>query len=121
MNKSSRRRRAFDIECFAVAVLMTVSCALSLPSAEAQVTSNVYQRVLMVRVNAGTADESFATAFTIDVDGREYLITAKHVAQKLRDEDKIDIFTNHGWSSLTLKILRCEIPSTSRFWFLHTS
>jgi hypothetical protein len=89
---------------------MTVSCALSLPSAEAQVTSNVYQRVLMVRVNAGTADESFATAFTIDVDGREYLITAKHVAQKLRDEDKIDILTNHGWSSLIVKIFRCEDP-----------
>jgi len=57
----------------------------------AQVTSNVFQRVLKLRVNAGTNREMTATAFTVDVDGREYLITAKHVVKGLEKEDKIDV------------------------------
>jgi hypothetical protein len=76
----------------------------------AQVTRNVLERVLNVRVNAGTIHEGTATAFTIDVDGREYLMTAKHVVQGLKDEDKIDVYMNNGWASLTVKILRCDDP-----------
>lgn len=76
----------------------------------AQVTSNVIKHVLNVRVNAGTEHEATATAFTIDVDGHEYLITAKHVVQGLRNRDKIDIFMNDGWSSLDVSIFRCDDP-----------
>ena len=79
-------------------------------SVDGQVTSNVLQRVLNVRVNAGTDHEGTATAFTIDVDGREYLVTAKHVVKGLKDKDKIDIFINDGWSPLAVDILRCEDP-----------
>ena len=79
-------------------------------TADAQVTSNVLYRILNVRVNAGTDHEGTATAFTIDVDGREYLITAKHVVKGLKDKDKIDIFINDGWSPLAVDILRCEDP-----------
>lgn len=77
---------------------------------DAQVTSNILQRVLNVRVNAGTDHEATATAFTIDVDGREYLITARHVVQDLKNEDNIEIFMNDRWSSLRVKIFRCEGP-----------
>lgn len=74
------------------------------------VTSNVFQRVLNVRVNAGTDHEATATAFTVDVDGREYLITARHVVKGLRDEDKIDVYMDDNWSSLRVKIIRCDDP-----------
>jgi S1-C subfamily serine protease len=77
----------------------------------AQVTANVLERVLRVRVNAGDPHEATATAFTIDVDGREYLITAKHVVKGLKDEDRIDIFMNDSWSAFTMKIFRCEDPT----------
>jgi hypothetical protein len=76
----------------------------------AQVTSNVFERVLNVRVNAGTDLEGTATAFTLDVDGREYLITAKHVVQGLKDDDKIDVFMSGHWTSLAIKVFRCEDP-----------
>jgi hypothetical protein len=76
----------------------------------AQVTSNVFQRVLKLRVNAGTNREMTATAFTVDVDGREYLITAKHVVKGLEKEDKIDVFMNDAWKPLNVKIFRCEDP-----------
>ena len=93
-----------------VAVFLLFLVILAPLRMDAQVTSNVFERVLRVRVNAGTDDEGTATAFTIDVDGREYLITAKHVVQGLKDEDKIDVFMNDGWSSLAVKIFRCEDP-----------
>jgi hypothetical protein len=66
--------------------------------------------VLSVRVNAGTPNEGTATAFTYDVDGREYLITAKHVVQGLRDDDKIDIFIHNDWRPIRVKIFRCDDP-----------
>jgi hypothetical protein len=75
-----------------------------------QVTSNALERVLNIRVNAGTPKEGTATAFTADVDGREYLITAKHVVAGLHDHDKIDIFMNHNWKSLDVQIFRCDEP-----------
>jgi hypothetical protein len=84
------------------------ACAFS--KALSQVTANVFERVLNVRVNAGTDQEGTATAFTIDVDGREYLITAKHVFQRLRDSDKIDVFMNDPWAPLDVNIFRCADP-----------
>src|SRR5580700_7726542 len=77
---------------------------------QAQVTSNVLQRVLQIRVNGGKPDEMLATAFTIDVDGREYLITAKHVVASLKERDSVDIFIADNWRSLDVQIFRCDDP-----------
>jgi Trypsin-like peptidase domain len=92
-----------------VVALLVVAIPFS-PRVDAQVTANVFERVLQVRVNAGTSYEATATAFTVDVDGREYLMTAKHVVQHLKNDDKVDIFMNNNWSSLAVKIFRCDDP-----------
>jgi hypothetical protein len=95
------------MKCLFVALIFVFvgsSCA------QAQVTSNILERVLNVRVNAGTPKEGTATAFTVDVDGREYLITAKHVVAGLKEHDKIDIFMNDKWKSLDVQIFRCDEP-----------
>lgn len=89
-----------------VALVMSALTSLG----RGQVPNNVFQRVLNVRVNAGTDLEETATAFTFDVDGREYLITAKHVVQGLRGEDRLDVFMNGDWLPLRVKILRCDDP-----------
>lgn len=92
-----------------IAILVSVAAVLT-AAGSGQVPSNVLRRVLNVRVNAGTEHEGTATAFTIDVDGREYLITAKHVVQGLKDEDKLDVFMNGDWEPLTVRIFRCDDP-----------
>jgi hypothetical protein len=92
------------------AVLLSYPVLFAPQIASAQVTSNVFERVLKLRVNAGTRQEETATAFTIDVDGREYLLTAKHVTRNLKDEDKVDIFMNETWAPLQVKVFRCEDP-----------
>lgn len=92
------------------AVILLVVAMLAPAALNAQVTSNVFERVLNVRVNAGTVREGTATAFTMDVDGREYLITAKHVVEGLKEQDKIEVFMNGDWSPLEVKIFRCDEP-----------
>lgn len=91
-------------------LLLPLVAALVPLRTEAQVTANVFERVLNVRVNGGTDHVATATAFTIDVDGREYLITAKHVVRGLKDKDTIDIFMNNKWSPLAVTIFRCDDP-----------
>ncbi len=91
-------------------IIFALSSFVSI-KANSQVTSNVFRRVLNVRVNGGTDHPETATAFTIDVDGREYLITAKHVVHDLKDNDSIDIFMNNQWSPLSVKIFRCQDPT----------
>jgi hypothetical protein len=95
---------------FLAFAFVVVSAALVPIGTKAQVTSNVFQRVLKVRVNAGTDREGFATAFTVDVEGREYLVTAKHVVAGLKDKDRIDVFMNGGWKRFDVQIFRCDDP-----------
>jgi S1-C subfamily serine protease len=88
-------------------------CLLALLASErigAQVTSNVLGRVLNIRVNTGTKNEGTATAFTLDVDGREYLLTAKHVVAGLKDKDLIEVSMNSKWTPLSVSIFRCDDP-----------
>ena len=55
-------------------------------------TTNILYRVFHVRSPIGNT----GTAFAIDVDGREYLLTAGHVADELDGED-IQINRNGQW------------------------
>jgi hypothetical protein len=59
--------------CFAVVVLLILEAPMVKPQS-AQVTNNILFRVVMVKSQFGQG-----TMFSIDVDQREYWITAKHV------------------------------------------
>ncbi|HXS40560.1 MAG TPA: serine protease [Stellaceae bacterium] len=73
--------------------------------AKAQLTTNVYKRVLLLRVGNETA-----TGFTLDLDGRQYLITAKHVVAALGEKGTLGIFKNGGWQQVAVTIFRCAEP-----------
>jgi S1-C subfamily serine protease len=75
-----------------------------------QVTANVLERVLYIGVEAETPRDRRATAFTLDVDGRQYLITAKHVVAGLKDEDTINVYRGTNWTPLHVRIFKCEDP-----------
>lgn len=79
-----------------------------------QVTSNVLLRTLLIAVPGAGAAASVptGTAFTIDVGGREYLITAKHVVSTLNDgaEGIIAIKTKAGWSREKVTVFKCRDP-----------
>jgi hypothetical protein len=78
---------------------------LSTRQSYAQVPSNVYTRVLMVQVG-----DKRGTAFTMEVDQRQYLVTAKHMVAGLKPEDSIEIFKGGQWSAINIKVFRCDDP-----------
>ncbi len=65
------------------------------------------KRVLQIRVGGPTGITG--TAFTLDVDGREYLVTAKHMVGKLKNRDAIEISVGADlWNPINVAVYRCE-------------
>lgn len=56
-------------------------------------TANVIYRVLRIRTEAGTG-----SAFTIEVDGKQYLITARHNLGDFGSEGTLDLWIGGRWT-----------------------
>jgi hypothetical protein len=93
----------------AIAIVGTALFLSSLQTtavAETYLTFNILDRVKRIIVGAVSA-----TTFTIEVDGRQYLITAKHVVATLKDEDEVSICSSAAKCvPLHVKVLRCSEP-----------
>jgi hypothetical protein len=64
----------------------------------AQIAGNVTNRVFLIKARSMTG-----TAFAIEVDGRQYLITAKHVVREIENGEVIQISKDGIWSPLNVK------------------
>jgi S1-C subfamily serine protease len=64
------------------------------------ITSNIILRVFRIRYG-GTE----GSAFTLDVDKRQYLVTAKHVVGTLDGSDTIDVFAHSMWNANPVKLV----------------
>lgn len=84
--------------------------------ARAQVVSNVLLRVLLIQTQSGQG-----SGFTLDVDGRQYLITAKHVVDSIKDKGTISIRENKGMVPLDVTIFPWPTLPTSRLSSLRAS
>ena len=75
----------------------------------AMLTFNVYDRVLFVR------GERYGTAFALDVDRRQYLISARHVVGAGASPTRLAVFLNKQWVELPTTLVgagRGEIDIT---------
>lgn len=87
-------------------VVLTLLVAFAAP-ARAQVSVDVLRRTLEIRV--GGAAGITGTAFTLDVGGREYLVTAKHMVEKLKHNDSLEISVRTGqWERIDVSVYACE-------------
>jgi hypothetical protein len=86
-----------------VALILLYSLAVNPRTANAQVTFNVLLRVLKIR-----AGNKIGSAFTIDVDGRQYLVTAKHMVSTLKERDTVDVWISDKWNPLQMDIFSCR-------------
>ncbi len=71
-------------------------------------TSNLIHRTFQIRVNDATA-----TCFTIDRDGRQYLITAQHVVRDVADQShpQVELFHDGQWKPIILTLVgHCTKP-----------
>lgn len=64
------------------------------------ITSNVIHRVFRIKYG-----QEAGTAFSIDLDGRQYLVTAKHLLAQLLGKDHIEIFASGKWSKLPVVLV----------------
>lgn len=75
-------------------LLFLILAALASNIAWAQVpTSNVLYRVLRIRTPTQTG-----SAFTIEVDGKQWLITARHLLKGFGNEGEVDLWIEGRWS-----------------------
>ena len=64
------------------------------------VTDKVIRRVFRIRV-----DQSTGSAFTLEYEGRQYLITARHVAEGVPDARHISRAREDRWEDIDLKVV----------------
>lgn len=64
------------------------------------ITSNVIHRVFRIRHGG-----SEATGFTLDVDDRQYIVTARHAVETLQDSGVVDIFAHGVWNSSPVRLV----------------
>ncbi|MFZ1288850.1 MAG: serine protease [Melioribacteraceae bacterium] len=68
------------------------------------ITVNILTRVFNIRYN-----DASGTAFTLDINNRQYLITAKHIIENITYNDTIEIFHDEKWNSVNTKLVgHCE-------------
>ena len=58
------------------------------------ITSNVIHRTFRIKYG-----ESYGTCFTIDVDGRQYIVTAAHVVEGISGSSTVEIFFENRWQA----------------------
>lgn len=64
------------------------------------ITSNVIHRVFRIKYGKATG-----TAFTVDVDGKQYLVTAKHIVDDVSGNATLGILSNTEWIPLTTQLV----------------
>ncbi len=83
----------------ALSALLALCVASSLALAQVP-TSNVIYRVLRIKTPADTG-----SAFTIEVDGRQYLITARHLLEGFGSEGEVDLWMEGRWSRVRVRAI----------------
>ena len=64
------------------------------------ITSNVIQRVFHLKFGVGTG-----TCFAIDVNERQYIVTAKHVVEGLTDHQNVEIYFKGNWTPTAISLI----------------
>ena len=70
-----------------------------------EVTSNILQRVFLIKYS-----DKLGSSFTIDIKDRQYLVTARHLVNGIKDGDVIQLFHENKWKSFNVKPLYTQPP-----------
>jgi Trypsin-like peptidase domain len=66
------------------------------------ITTNIIERVLFVSY---PPSHMTGTAFTIEVDGRQYIITANHVVKGIGESGRVNFFFKGGWKEVEVTVI----------------
>jgi S1-C subfamily serine protease len=68
-------------------------------------TSDVLNRVM--QIHYPTSPES-GTAFTIEIDKRQYLITARHLVQGIKQQDQVELKKSTNWVTVPVTVINTD-------------
>ncbi len=71
-------------------------------------TYGILHRIFDIRIITIAGDESIlssGTVFAIEVDSRQYLITARHIAQNIASNTQVQLWHNGSWNSIPIRIV----------------
>ncbi|MCI4569495.1 serine protease [Lysobacter sp. CFH 32150] len=63
------------------------------------VPSNILYRTFFIKA------EEYGTAFTVDVEGQEYLVTARHLLDQTKNQLSIQLFQNERWRTVSALVV----------------
>ncbi|MFH4965675.1 serine protease [Gaetbulibacter sp. M235] len=63
------------------------------------ITANVIARTYHIKYKNGTG-----TCFTIDFEGKQYFVTAKHVIENLKNGEIVELFYKKKWQKVQVKL-----------------
>jgi len=66
---------------------------------------NIIERIIFIKYN-----NNYGTAFTIEVDNIQYIITAKHIVEGIKQNDYISLFHNNQWKKIEVKNIKFKNP-----------
>lgn len=78
-------------------ITLLISPGIALSHSSEIPNTNILYRVLPIKVGS-----DLGTAFTIEVDGKQYLITAKHITNNQAVE-VVEIWRNGGWNPIKVR------------------
>jgi len=64
------------------------------------ITANVLQRVFHIQYGNSTG-----TAFTVDHESKQYLVSARHVVEGIRSGDALKILHQHEWKTFNVEVV----------------
>jgi hypothetical protein len=88
-----------------IIILLTIIFLLSNCTIHAQVTKDVLDRVLFISYG-----NHAGSAFTIEINEQQYIITARHNVENIREEDNIFIYHDFCWKDLKVKTISFDDP-----------
>ncbi len=64
------------------------------------ISTNISYRVLRLKYGEFTG-----TCFAIEVDGRQYIVTAKHLVESMNVDDEISIYNDNSWKRVSASLV----------------
>jgi len=91
-----RKRMRQPMRIIFCTIILIIAAAVPISSQE--ITTNIINRVFHIKI--GNKEGS---GFAIEVDNRQYLITARHLVDGLKDGDTIEIHHENKWKTVKVK------------------
>jgi len=66
---------------------------------------NVIERIIFIKYN-----DNCGTGFTVEVNNKQYIITAKHVVKGIKQNDSIFLFHDNQWKKVEVKNIQFKDP-----------